>query len=169
MEQGNKILFWFRECISLDESTAQLSGMADCTEIIPVFCFDPRERGLIKGNYSSTVFQNEQIHFASSLRNELQKRGSNLLVVNQAYETIIPSLARVLNVNQVVTNPLTQANHSAIPEITSFRNEKALEVRQLLGGHSIPLVFKEGIAHKWHLPVSFPKFPEINPGSIPVS
>jgi hypothetical protein len=74
-----------------------------------------------------------------------------------------------LKVNQVVTNNISEVNQSAIPELTTFRNEKAREVSQLLNSHSIPVIFKECYAQKWHLPASFPKFPEINPGLIPFS
>ncbi len=167
MEQGNKILFWFRESLNLERTGGLCRALSDSAEIIPVFCFDPRERELLLNTYISPGFLNDQIRSAAALRNELVNRGSNLLVVAHPYEKIIPSLARVLKVTQVVTHQLSDPEKTAFPELTAFRNQKAREVSQLLGMHSIPIYFEAPGTQKHHLPASFPRFPEINPGRIP--
>ncbi|MDQ3050176.1 MAG: deoxyribodipyrimidine photo-lyase [Bacteroidota bacterium] len=167
MDQGNKILFWFRESLCLEGTGGLCKAVADNSEIIPVFCFDPRERDLVKTSFLSAGYLQDQIRSAAALRNELVKRGSNLLVVAHPYEKIIPSLARVLKVTQVITNQLSEPEISAFPELTAFRNQKAREVSQLLGMHSIPVYFEAPGSQKHHLPASFPRFPEINPGRIP--
>jgi len=167
MEQGNKILFWFRESFALDNSEVLCNAINDYAEVIPVFCFDPREQELIKGLYASSDLINDQIRKAQLLRKELQLHGSNLLVVNHPYEKIIPSLARVLKVTKVVTNQLVDPETVSCPELSSFRNQKAREISYLLNLHSIPVIFEKNSSHNYKLPLSLPGFPEINPGLIP--
>ena len=48
MKQENKILFWFRNDLNIQENNALIEALLLSTELIPVFCFDPRESGLIK-------------------------------------------------------------------------------------------------------------------------
>jgi deoxyribodipyrimidine photolyase len=167
MEQANKILFWFRESLQLD-SCGLCNAVIESSEIIPVFCFDPRETELVRNFPGGSGIVQQQIQSVKSLRQELKARGSNLLVVGDPYEKIIPSLARVLNINKVVTNWLPEPMHTELPELTSFRNKKTLEIRNLLQMHSIPMVIEDQPAsHQFVLPASFPRFPEINPGVIP--
>lgn len=167
MEQGNKILFWFREIFALDNSEILCNASNDYVEVIPVLCFDFRERDVISGLYASSDLMSDQIKKAELLRKELQLRGSNLLVVNHPYEKIIPSLARVLKVSKVVTNQLIDPELDSCPELTAFRNQKAREISYLLNLHSIPVIFEKNGLHNYKLPRYLPAFPEINPGLIP--
>ncbi len=167
MEQENKILFWFREHLSI-ENNGGLSQAIQCgSEIIPVFCFDPRETELARSSNNLKKFLDEQVQRIEKLRKELQLRGSNLLVVNEPYETIIPSLARVLKVSKVFTDQLVMSELSHLPELIFFRNQKAAEVFRLLNMHSIPMVLTDLVKHQNTIPTTFPRFPEINPGLIP--
>jgi len=165
MESGNRILFWFRENLLLDGHEGLCKTLQESKEIIPVYCFDPREYEI--QNCNSRDFLDQQGTAVSTLRKSLQKRGSNLLVVHNYFEKIIPSLARVLVVNKVVTNELVNEHSFSRKELTEFRNKKALEVQNLLNMHSIPLVFEGPCAPLMELPAVFPGFPEINPGIIP--
>ena len=149
----------------LDGHEGLCKSLQESKEIIPVYCFDPREYQI--PNCNSRDFLDQQGTAVSILRNSLQKRGSNLLVVHNHFETIIPSLARVLIVKKVVTNELVNNPSSSRKELTEFRNQKALEVQKLLNMHSIPMVFEGLCAPVIELPSVFPGFPEINPGIIP--
>ncbi len=165
MKQENKILFWFRNELNLQENSALVEALFLSTEFIPVFCFDPRESGLIKPesqSYFSTL-----VDRVSELRQELRLKGSNLLVVHDRYEKIIPSLARVLGVNQVYTDDVAADYKSSNQELERFRNFKALEVKQLLNMHSIAVHLGSCQRIDVRMPQIFPGFPDVNPGEIP--
>lgn len=89
------------------------------------------------------------------------------MVVHDRYERIIPSLARVLGVNQVRTENFSSEYRSEHTEVSRFRNLKALEIRQLLNMHSIPVIVDSTACNRSLLPNTFPGFPNVNPGEIP--
>ncbi len=167
MEQREKILFWFRDNLLLKSISGICTSVKAGTEIIPVFCFDSREYALLGSRNFNSAFFEDQFRSARLLRQDLKSRGSNLLVVSHPYEKIIPSLARVLRVTRVVTNQLIQPEKTSFPDLTAFRNLKAGEVSQMLRMHSIPFTFDANRNFMQQLPDLFPRFPEINPGSIP--
>lgn len=137
MKTGNRVLFWFRNHLSIHGNPALQNALSVCTELIPVFCFDPREITVSSDSSMHELAANQLINKVSCLREQLQGKGSNLLIVNNHYERIIPSLARVLSVNEVISDPLltgNEINHHSI----QFRNQKAEEVKSLLNMHSIP-------------------------------
>lgn len=169
MEQGEKILFWFRDNLLLESISGLGNSVKAGTEIIPVFCFDSREYALMAScNFNSAFFE-DQFRSARLLRQGLKERGSNLLVVSAPYEKIIPSLARVLSVSRVVTHQLLNPEKTSFPDLTSFRNLKASEINQLLRLHSIPFAFDSNGSQVQQIPELFPRFPEINPGAIPTA
>ncbi|MFM7900352.1 MAG: hypothetical protein ACKPAD_00025, partial [Bacteroidota bacterium] len=102
------------------------------------------------------------------LRKDLITRGSNLLVMTGQYEKVIPSIARVLKVDEVVTfnNPATQ--YHVFEHFMAFRENSINEVSFQLNMHSIsfrtaPLpTFSQQLSDP-----AFPPFPRINPGAIP--
>lgn len=165
MKQENKILFWFRNELNIQENSTLVEALFFSTEIIPVFCFDPRESGLIKPE--SQTYYSKLVHHVAELRQELRLKGSNLLVVHDRYEKIIPSLARVLGVNQVYTDGVAADYKSSNQELERFRNFKALEVKQLLNMHSIAVHLGSCQRIDVRMPQIFPGFPDVNPGEIP--
>ncbi len=167
MKNGNRVLFWFRNHLSIHRNPALVKALMDCTELIPVYCFDPREVAIsVNANESETAV-NQLIIKVSKLRDQLQNKGSNLLIVNNNYEQIIPSLARVLSVNEVISDPLLIEKDRKHLLSIQFRNQKTLEVKTLLSMHSIPFNshFQEHSSEPLHL--LFPEFPEIRCGQIP--
>jgi deoxyribodipyrimidine photolyase len=163
----NRILYWFREDLSINGNKALHAALTQCDVLIPVYCFDPREFTCLhhKGRSESSII--DLIDRVSYLRQNLQKSGSNLLVVNDHIEKIIPSLARVLNVSSVVADYYNEGTTMSSDPIALFRNQKAMEVMNLLRMHSIPVNFiSQGPAEIPHH-YSVPNFPEINVGDIP--
>lgn len=163
----NRILYWFREDLSINGNKALHAALTQCDVLIPVYCFDPREFACLhqKGRSESSII--DLIDRVSFLRQNLQKSGSNLLVVNDHIEKIIPSLARVLNVSSVVADYYNEGTTMNTDPIALFRNQKAMEVMNLLRMHSIPVNFiSQGTAEIPHY-YSVPNFPEINVGDIP--
>ncbi|OQA06258.1 MAG: Cryptochrome DASH [Bacteroidetes bacterium ADurb.Bin397] len=165
MKQENKILYWFRDELSIQRNNALTEALFHSTLFIPVYCFDPRESGLTRND--SENHYGQIVNAVVTLRHELRLKGSNLLVVHDRYEKIIPSLARVLGVNSVYTDPLVPEYKSAFQELERFRNVKTLEVKQLLNMHSIPVHLGPQQWTQVELPHIFPGFPDVNPGEIP--
>lgn len=168
MGNHSKILFWFREDLDILRNKAFHDALMLSSELIPVFCFDVREQHLMHPlTGSQTDYFSNLILKVSHLRNELLKRGSNLMVVHDRYERIIPSLARVLGVHQVRTENFSPEYRGENVEISRFRNLKTLEIRKLLNMHSIPVVVDSSFCNRILLPTTFPDFPDVNPGEIP--
>jgi deoxyribodipyrimidine photolyase len=157
-----QVLFWFREHLELEGHHGLCKALNEASTIIPVYCFDPREAVIDPVTFSSSI--KKQVDAVISLRAALMQRGSNLLVVEGYFEKIIPSLARVLQVQQVVTHIYMEGKGN---KLADFRWQKAGEVAQLLNMHSIPVLFEGPCLPDDKLPVKFPGFPEIEPGSIP--
>lgn len=160
MESRGRILYWFREPVFHTDLACLCQALSGCRELIPVFCFDSREshHGLSENSFQT------QLSDVARLREELKQKGSNLLVVYNHYEVIIPSLARVLNVDRVVTHPLSGSKSGEPVTLRHFREEKFNEVQYLLKMHSIGI---EVTGPAKPVPVSIlPNFPSINPGVL---
>jgi deoxyribodipyrimidine photolyase len=134
---------------------------------VPVYCFDPREASVSEHQDPDGKFFDALVRQVKSLRCALRRKGSDLLVVNGFYERMIPSLARVLQVKNVVSLMRPPDSFSANDPLMKFRSEKEKEIDRLLNMHSIP--FQQGISGSAILsePALFPAFPDINPGQIP--
>jgi len=167
MKTGNRVLFWFRNHLSIHGNPALHNALGVCSELIPVFCFDPREIAVYPDSDKHELAANQLINKISVLRNQLQNKGSNLLIVNNHYERIIPSLARVLSVNEVISDPLLTGNETKLYHSIQFRNQKAQEVKSLLNMHSIPFNHYNQQHPLERMHSLFPGFPEINSGQLP--
>lgn len=166
MKSGNRVLFWFRNNLSINGNSSLQSALHSCTELIPVFCFDPREITVTSEPNMQELTANQLINKVAGLREQLKSKGSNLLVVNNYYERIIPSLSRVLNVNEVISDALQSVNEVNYHTIL-FRNQKAEEVKRLLNMHSIPFNLCNQQYPTDQIQSIFPAFPEINSGQMP--
>lgn len=159
MESQERLLYWFREPVLVGDISCLCQETEGCRELVPVFCFDPREEQLMTESECRI-----KAHQAAQLRDVLKSRGSNLLVVYNSYEVIIPSLARVLNVSKVLTHPLSAVSSVKETLLHEFREARLKEVGHLLNMHSINLK----ISNLKSLPawMPLPVFPAINPGQI---
>ncbi|MBL0342163.1 MAG: deoxyribodipyrimidine photo-lyase [Bacteroidetes bacterium] len=165
-----KILFWFREVVSVRGNNCLLQCLDDTTtQLIPVFCFDPREIVIAEAFNQKEIFVNQLVNKVLQARKNLQELGSNLLVVCDHYEKVIPSLARVLAVDQVATEATGIEDASLTGHLSQFRNLKVFEINRLLNMHSIPLIVPGQFNTLHFSQVSFPLFPQINPGQIPTA
>ena len=159
METSGRLLYWFREPALLEDISCLCQEAEGCRELVPVFCFDPREEKL-----SDPTELSKKSSKVARLREELKSRGSNLLVVYNFYEVIIPSLARVLQVNKVLTHRLSSCSLNHEQVIHEFREDKFKETGHLLNMHSINLKISNLNQTSAWMPL--PVFPSINPGSI---
>jgi hypothetical protein len=85
-------IVWFRNDLRLHDHEALSKAQSECTSILPVFCFDPREYGCVKktkynktGPYRATFV----IDAVRDLRDRLRERGSDLMVAIGKPEDVI--------------------------------------------------------------------------------
>jgi len=169
MFESRTILYWFREPGNLPINSHGDSPFRDCSGLIPVFCFDFREERLFENREDYTKYMNDVIKKVGEMRLSLQQRGSNLLILNGSYEILIPSVARVLSVDEVIAGfDSTPYNHNTAG-LLDFRNRKTGEVNHLLNMHSIAMRTEDQAVPNFVFDGggNLPAFPSINAGTVP--
>ena len=163
---GKNILLWCREPSWCKGISPRPFG--DAITLIPMFCFDPREANFFPDKQLFKRFNRELISGVELLRQDLVSRGSNLLVMNGHYENVIPSIARVMRVDEVVTYNHPANQHRVFEHLMAFRENSSQELSFQLNMHSISFRSEPlpASGHALNDP-TFPPFPRINPGAIP--
>lgn len=92
-------IVWFRNDLRLHDNEALVRASAECTSIVPVYCFDPREYGCGRGTarkYGKTGPYRAMfvIDAVKDLRERLRERGSDLMVAVGKPEDVIPDVGR---------------------------------------------------------------------------
>jgi deoxyribodipyrimidine photo-lyase len=98
-----QILIWYRHDLRLHDHEPLAQALQQKAQIIPVYCFDPRQFATTSFGFPKTgVFRAQfLLESVADLRNSLIQRGSNLVIRWGCPEEIIPSLARELNISAV--------------------------------------------------------------------
>jgi deoxyribodipyrimidine photo-lyase len=98
-----RILIWYRHDLRLHDHEPMAQALQQKAQIIPVYCFDPRQFAMTSFGFPKTgVFRAQfLLESVADLRNSLIQRGSNLLIRWGYPEEIIPSLARDLKISAV--------------------------------------------------------------------
>ncbi|RMF65177.1 MAG: DASH family cryptochrome [Cyanobacteria bacterium J069] len=97
------ILLWFRNDLRLHDHEPLHRAIASGAEVIPVYCFDPRQFGKTAFGFAKTGAFRAQFlqESVSDLRQSLRSIGSDLIVRYGLPEQIIPHLAAKLAVSAV--------------------------------------------------------------------
>lgn len=162
---GKTIILWCREpsfCRGISPSP-----FGDAVSLIPLFCFDPRERNCFGDAGQYDKYHKMLTQNVAELRQDLLSRGSNLLVVNGQYEKMIPSIARVLGASEVVTFNDLGSSASFSGSLHSLKLDAVHQVSFNLGMHSIMFNTFDFPSDSNQANPLFPPFPRINPGRIP--
>ena len=90
-----RVIVWFKNDLRLHDQAALFSACKESSEIIPVYCFDPRQFGTVELGIQKTgpfraKFQAEAV---DNLRKNLEMLGGNLIIRTGKPEEIIPDLA----------------------------------------------------------------------------
>lgn len=102
-----RIIYWFRNDLRLHDNEGFLKATQDADEVIPVFVFDTRqfkEIDLLGFPKTGTFRAKFLLESVQNLRDNLRKKGGNLLVRLGKPEIIISELARELTVSTVYTS-----------------------------------------------------------------
>lgn len=186
-----RILIWYRNDLRVHDRQAIDKALRQKAEIIPVYCFDPRQFETTSFGFAKTGKFRAQflIESVADLRNSLQQLGSDLIVRQGLPEKIIPAIAEQLKVEQVYYSQ----------EVTSEEKQVEKEVTKALSAHNIktkgfweatlylledlpfkvsqiPELYtnfrkqvekKSAIKEAIPAPKELTSLPEINPGQIP--
>lgn len=98
-----RILLWYRNDLRLHDHEPLAHALALQAQIIPVYCFDPRQFGKTAFGFPKTgsfraTFLAESV---ADLRKAWQIRGSNLVIRRGLPEVILPDLAKALQADAV--------------------------------------------------------------------
>ncbi|MEM8615114.1 MAG: deoxyribodipyrimidine photo-lyase, partial [Cyanobacteria bacterium P01_H01_bin.105] len=98
-----RILLWFRNDLRLHDHEPLHRALEQKAEIIPVYCFDPRQFGQTSFGFPKTGAYRAQflLESVADLRASLQARGVDLVVRHGKPEEEIPILAKALQVDAV--------------------------------------------------------------------
>lgn len=100
---SKKILVWFRNDLRLHDNEMLVEALAKSDEILPVFCFDPRQfeptsYQTIKTGSIRTKFLIESV---KGLREALQALGGDILIVPGKPEEVLPELVNQYEIAEV--------------------------------------------------------------------
>ena len=150
-----RILIWYRNDLRLHDHEPLHLALKAKAQIIPVYCFDPRQFGQTSFGFPKTGTFRAQFLRESlqDLRQSLQQRGSNLIVRTGYPETIIPELVKVLNVDAVYH----------YKEVTAEEVQVEMAVANALKPLAVPLKSHWGttLYDIEDLPFSIKRLPEV--------
>lgn len=100
---ANRIIIWYRNDLRLHDHEPLQEALKTKAQIIPLYCFDPRQFGKTSFGFPKTGAFRAQflLESVADLRQSLQKLGSNLIIRIGFPEEIIPQLAKQLEVSAV--------------------------------------------------------------------
>ena len=100
---NKRILIWYRRDLRLHDHEPMYQALQQEAQIVPIYCFDERQFATISFGFPKTGAFRAQFLLESlaDLRNSLFQLGSNLIVRRGFPETIIPSLAKELEISVV--------------------------------------------------------------------
>jgi deoxyribodipyrimidine photo-lyase len=161
---ASRILLWYRNDLRLHDHEPLHLAWFQKAEIIPLYCFDPRQfnktsYGFLKTGKFRAKFLLESVadlrqQWRSLLRNSSHHAGLNDLIVRRGYpEEVIPQLAEALNISAVYY-------HS---EVTSEELKVEIALKAKLELISVELVAFWGhtLYHPDDLPFTIAKLPEL--------
>jgi len=93
---SRRIILWFRNDLRLKDRAALQAALREQAQVVPVYCFDPREFALTDLGFPKTGAHRAQFlrESVEDLRASLRSRGSDLIVRHERPEVAIPALAR---------------------------------------------------------------------------
>ena len=100
---SKKILVWFRNDLRLHDNEVLVEAIAKSDEILPVFCFDPRQFEITRYKTIKTgsVRTNFLIESVRDLRQSFQKYGGDILILNGKPEDLLPDLVSKYEISEV--------------------------------------------------------------------
>jgi deoxyribodipyrimidine photo-lyase len=114
-----RVLIWFRNDLRLHDHQPLSAALQAAVEVIPVYCFDPRQFSKTAFGFAKTgPFRAKFLREAVlDLRQSLQSRGSNLLIRWGNPEQILPDLAQALKCDAIYYHQEVTAEETAVETV----------------------------------------------------
>ena len=188
-----RILIWYRNNLRVHDCEPLHQALKAQAQIIPLYCFDPSEYGETSFGFPKTGAYRAQfiLESVADLRNSLRSLGSDLIVRSGSPESVIPSLARELNISAVYFHEEVTAEEVAAEDaLENALNQLGVKIQSFWGGtlhhiddlpfevDSVPTTFtqyrkqvekKSTIRPTFATPEHLPPLPEIEVGEIPIA
>lgn len=150
-----RIIYWFRNDLRLHDNEGFLKATQEADEILPVYVFDTRQfRDLPLGFSKTGLFRTQfLLESVQNLRDNLRKKGGNLLIYTGKPETVIANLAREWQVEAVY----------ASKEATQEETEVESAVSKNLKVHNVDfeLFWISTLYHPRDLPFWVSRLPDV--------
>jgi deoxyribodipyrimidine photo-lyase len=150
-----KILIWFRNDLRLHDHQPISQALSKQAQLIPVYCFDPRQFGQTSFGFPKTgAFRAKfLLESVADLRQSLRSKGSDLLIHQGFPEIVIPQIATNLGIDEVYFHAEVTSEEVAI-ENTLRKALKAL-------GVSFCSFWGSTLHNPEHLPFQLQDIPEV--------
>jgi len=150
-----RILIWFRHDLRLHDHEPLEQALRENAQIIPVYCFDPRQFAQTSFGFAKTgVFRTQfLLESVADLRNSLLQLGSNLLLRSGFPEEILPALARELKIHALYFQGEATSEELAV--------ETALENALSLINVKVNRFWGTTLYHSGDLPFDISQVPEL--------
>ncbi|NEQ47392.1 MAG: DASH family cryptochrome [Leptolyngbya sp. SIOISBB] len=149
------ILVWFRNDLRLHDHQPLQTALSAGVDVIPVYCFDPRQFGETAFGFPKTGQFRAQflLESVADLRRSLQQRGSDLIIRWGEPETVIPALASEVNAQAVYWHAEATAEELTV--------ENALADKLQATGKKVRTYWGATLYHLDDLPFSPKKVPGV--------
>lgn len=150
---AQRIVYWFRNDLRLQDNEGLLSAANSGKEVLPVYVFDPRLYSQTKLGFRRTGVLRAHllIQAVTELRNQLREKGCDLLIRVGDPEKIVAQLAEEHQANYVYTSK------EIAPEET--RIESSLSKNLKLSNIDIKLFWMNTLSPILDLPFTIAKLP----------
>lgn len=150
-----RIIVWFKTDLRLHDHEPLQAALKAGNEVIPVYCFDPRQFGQTSFGFPKIgrFRANFLLESVADLRRSLQLRGSDLIIRLGHPETVLPELASAWRAQAVYWHEDVTAEEIAV--------EKALAERLEAEDISIQMFWGATLYHPDELPFPIAKLPEV--------
>ncbi len=150
----NRIIYWFRNDLRLDDNEAFWTAVSDATELLPVYVFDPRRFRLRALGFRKTGLNRayhilEEVH---NLRERLKEKQGDLIIRVGEPEKIIADLAKLHQVSEV------RASKEITLEETNVEASVSKRLKEI--NVDISLTWMSTLIHPHDLPVYISRLPE---------
>ena len=125
-------LLWLRRDLRVHDHPALHRALAAAEHVVPVFCLDQR---LLRGRHASGSRTQFLLECLADLDDSLRRRGGTLLLRRGRPESVLPSLARELEVDIVVWTE----------DVGPFATKRDRAVRQALGRIDVDVATAPGL------------------------
>ena len=150
-----RVIVWFRNDLRLHDHEPLHDALRSGHEVIPVYCFDPRQFGQTSFGFPKTGKYRAKflLESVADLRRSLQQRGSDLVIRQGHPEEILPKLASELQVQKVYWHEEVTAEETSVEDTLADKLEAA--------GITVETFWGTTLYHPDDLPFPASKLPEV--------